>query len=69
MGVSDAHRFTLSRLDRTVAQTRKAVAVSRDLMCLARTNITATAARLEHARNVLQTVWLHRELSRRRLRS
>jgi len=63
-------RFGMGRRnDQPVGQSREAIATSRDLLRLAKNNITAAAARIEHARNLLQAVWLQREMLRRRLRS
>jgi hypothetical protein len=51
--------------DDVVAPSRRSIEASRNFIHAAQTHVDAAGRRIEHARNVLQAMWLKRELRRR----
>jgi len=72
-GIADADPFNMATrggdaVTVTVMRSRLSIEASRDLSRIARGNIDTAAARVENSRNLLQAIWLRREVWRRRLR-
>jgi len=62
-----AHADMAEPLDRDlIMASRRATAVSRELIHRAKATAERTRSRIDHARNLLQALWLQRELLRRR---
>jgi hypothetical protein len=53
----------------SVVQSRELIAASKHFIRMAKSRVQTAAEHVEHARNVLQAVWLRRDLRRRRVRS
>jgi hypothetical protein len=66
-GISDARasEYGEARSNAAVFQSRRRLAALRDVIQFAKVQIATATDRSEHARNLLQMLWLRRELSRR----
>jgi hypothetical protein len=56
---------TAADRDKLIAESGRLIEASRRFIDAARGHVASTAQRIERARNLLQVVWLQRELRRR----